>query len=187
MNRGQRAAVLIDVAQQLLNRGSWCGETHLQKATYLLQDICGVGTQFDFILYKHGPFSFDLRDCITELVADGLVDSVVRHPSYGPTIVPTTDASQFITRFPKTLSKYSRQIEFVANAVRDKGVSELERLATAVFVAQKRPKASVKEKIAELVELKPHISYEQAQVAFQDASCLMHDAAQALCATSSGP
>jgi hypothetical protein len=132
-----------------------------------------VDTQFDFILYKHGPFSFELRDSITELVADDLVEYIVRHPGYGPTMFPTADASEFIGRFPKTLLKYSSQLEFVADEVRDKGVSELERLATAVYVIRSRPNVSTKERVSELRELKPHISYEQAQIAFQEASALL--------------
>ena len=60
MDRLRRAALLTRLIQRLRDRGSWCGETHLQKASLLLQDLTGVPLGFDYILYKHGPFSFDL-------------------------------------------------------------------------------------------------------------------------------
>ena len=36
---------------------------------------------YDFTLYKHGPFSFDLRDDIHALRADGLLDLEPRPPT----------------------------------------------------------------------------------------------------------
>ena len=67
MDRLQRASVLLALNEQLRAAGSWAGETHMQKATYFLQHLMGVPLAFDFILYKHGPFSFDLRDELTAM------------------------------------------------------------------------------------------------------------------------
>ena len=61
MERLQRAAILTELMDRLRADGSWCGETHVQKATYFLQEVLGVQTGFEYILYKHGPYSFDLR------------------------------------------------------------------------------------------------------------------------------
>jgi hypothetical protein len=61
MNRLQRAVVLLSLLERLKERGSWCGETHLQKSAYFLQDMLSAPLGFDFILYKHGPFAFDLE------------------------------------------------------------------------------------------------------------------------------
>ena len=58
----KRNVMVLTLARKIRNRGSWCGETHLQKAVYLLQDLAGVETGLEFVLYKHGPFSFGLRD-----------------------------------------------------------------------------------------------------------------------------
>jgi len=38
-----------------------------------LQDLMRVPLELEFILYKHGPFSFDLRSELTSLRADELV------------------------------------------------------------------------------------------------------------------
>jgi len=93
MNKGQKSAIILDLATELLKRGSWCGETHLQKATFLLQELLETPTGFQFILYKHGPFSFELRDSLVELAADGLMEYVVRSPQYGPSLLPTSDGN----------------------------------------------------------------------------------------------
>ena len=62
MNRLEKANLLVRLTERLRANKSWAGETHLQKATYILKRVLGVPVEFDFILYKHGPFSFDLRN-----------------------------------------------------------------------------------------------------------------------------
>ncbi len=64
MNRLQRAAVLLTLLDALKQRGSWCGETHLQKSVYILQELFGVQLGFTFVLYRHGPYSFDLSQAV---------------------------------------------------------------------------------------------------------------------------
>ena len=100
MDRMAKAA-LIELIEKLRQEGSWCGETHVQKAVYFLQNLMGVPLQFDFILYKHGPFSFDLRDELTALRADGILRLETRG-LYGARIA-ATDQSIYIRVHPRTL------------------------------------------------------------------------------------
>ena len=158
MKRSQRAALLTLLNRQMLKRGSWCGETHIQKATFFLQELLGVEANFEFILYRHGPFSFELRDELSSMQADGLLELTVRREGYGPTYVPTSFSETFLERFPKTTARYIKQIEFVSDELTDKGVAELERLATALFVANREGVRDVEQRAERLVELKPHIS-----------------------------
>ncbi len=74
MNRLQRAVVLLTMLDALKRRGSWCGETHLQKSVYFLVELCAVPLGYSFVLYRHGPYSFELSDEITALRADMLLD-----------------------------------------------------------------------------------------------------------------
>ena len=83
MDRLRRAALLTRLIELLRKKGSWCGETHIQKSTFFVQNLMKVPLSFDFILYKHGPFSFDLRDELTGLRADGLIRLEPQWP-YGP-------------------------------------------------------------------------------------------------------
>lgn len=84
MNRLQRAAVITRLLDELHQQGSWCGETHVQKSVYFLQALLNVPTDYEFILYKHGPFSFELKDALSEFRADGLIDLIAQPYPYGP-------------------------------------------------------------------------------------------------------
>lgn len=158
MKRSQRAALITLLNREMLKRGSWCGETHIQKAMFFLQDLLGVETDFEFILYRHGPFSFELRDELSSMRADELLDLTVRREGYGPTYVPTPFSETYLERFPNTTARYMKQVGFVSDEMGDKGVAELERLATALFVANREGIADVERRAERLVELKPHIS-----------------------------
>ena len=39
MKKLQRDAVLLSLINEMKEKGSWCGETHIQKATSLLRDF----------------------------------------------------------------------------------------------------------------------------------------------------
>jgi hypothetical protein len=163
MGRLQRDVLLIRLIELLHQNESWCGETHIQKATYLLQEMVAVPTGFDFILYKHGPFSFDLRDEIAAMRADGLVELKVRGPEYGPSIVPGPGAAALCERFPRTLKEQDVRLQFVARNVGNKTVVELERLATAFYVSKELGVGKDPNDQARRVnELKQHIPVEQA-------------------------
>jgi hypothetical protein len=162
MDRLRRASVLMRLIEQLRQNGSWCGETHVQKATLFLQNLMHVPLGFDFILYKHGPFSFDLRDELTSLRADELV-RLEPQSGYGPRIA-TTDRSGYVQGlYSKTLEKYEESISFVARKLGNKGVAELERLATALFLTDSTaPYSSVEERAGKLTAVKPHVGRDEA-------------------------
>ena len=111
MDRLPQAAIVTKLAKRLRHYGSWCGETHIQKAMYLLQELLEVPTGFDFILYKHGPYSFDLGDELTSLRADGLLALEPQTVPYGPRFAATPVARHLHASFPKTLAKYADSIE----------------------------------------------------------------------------
>ena len=164
MNRLGRAAVLTQLADSLLKNGSWCGETHLQKSTYLLQAALGVPMDVDYVFYKHGPYSFDLHDELTSLRADGLFRMVSQPYPYGPKLVPTPEAESLTSKFPRTLAKYGDAIQTVSDFVGAATVSELERLSTALYVIEEEG-AKGDDAARRITVLKPHVSPEQAKTA----------------------
>lgn len=168
MNRVQRAVVVTNLLDHLKAAGSWCGETHIQKSVYLLQDLMMHPLGYSFILYKHGPFSFDLRDELASLRADGLLDLHTRSEPYGPSIFPTPAATALQEHFKVTSARFHDAIQFVAQTVRDRRVSELERLATALFVTKEKQGRSVAERAARLHEVKPHVGMPDAEAAIQE-------------------
>jgi hypothetical protein len=161
MDRLRRAALLTRLIEQLWQNGSWCGETHVQKAALFLQNLMHVPLGFDFILYKHGPFSFDLRGELTSLRADELV-KLEPQRGYGPRIA-TTDRSKYIQGlYSKTLAKYDGSISFVAQKLGRRGVADLERLATAFYVTDNFGELSIEERAMKLTAVKPHIDRDEA-------------------------
>jgi hypothetical protein len=176
MKRLQRAVILAELAHKMDQHGSWCGETHIQKAAYFLQELVLVPTQYRFILYKHGPFSFDLRDEITEFRAYELFRREPRPVPYGPSLRPTTNAEELKSRFCKTLARFSKHIDFVAEALDGKGVAELERLATALYVTREMPAESLEARAKRIHALKRHVSPELALSAVSEVDEMRREA-----------
>lgn len=177
MDQVKRSALIVSLIETLREHGSWCGETHIQKALYCLQVVNRVPTDFDFILYKHGPFSFDLRDALTEMRANGLLDMRQNYP-YGPSLFPTSKGKALIDRFPKTVGKYKSAIDYIANAFGSRGVAELERLSTALYVTKDLDMESrdAEERAELLQELKPHIPHVKAKEAVEEVDILLEEA-----------
>jgi len=161
MERLKRSAIVISLIEHLQNKGSWCGETHIQKTTYFLQELLKVSMGFEFILYKHGPYSFDLSDELMAMRADMLVELKSQQP-YGPSILPGPTSKQLKRLFPKTLRRYKDKVVFITEHFSKCNVAELERLATAFFIIHEtniHTKATIANRIN---KIKPHISREQA-------------------------
>lgn len=168
MNRLRVAALLTDLIGRIRAKGSWCGETHIQKSTYFAQQLAALPLEFDFILYKHGPFSFDLRDELTSLRADGLLLLEPQPFPYGPKFRATDNALELQQRFPKTLAKYGNTLEFIATKLADKQVDELERLATALYAKRNFPDKDDHERAAWIHDKKPHMDIDAALAALAE-------------------
>ncbi len=163
----QRCAIVLSLIEKLLEQGSWCGQTHVQKSTYFLQHLLGVPLEFGFILYKYGPFSFDLSDELTGMVADNMLELKLR-PPYGPSFVPGPMSERLKDLFPKTLKKYRERVNFVSAELGRCTATELERLGTALYVVKKHGLSDQDqpERGADSIHrLKPHISMEEARIA----------------------
>lgn len=166
MDRLRKAALLSLLVEELRHNRSWCGETHIQKATYLLQQHFKIPFGFEFILYHHGPFSFDLRDELTALRGDQILMLQPQLPPYGPRFEQTEFAEKIQRNFKLTIKKYSGFISATANFLNAKGVQDLEKIATAYYIDTHFSELSRKEKIGKLHEIKPHVSVVDAEKAF---------------------
>jgi len=176
MSKLKRYAITISVIENLDRSGSWCGETHIQKAVYFLKTLFPEVIDYPFILYKHGPFSFDLRDDIGIMAADGFV-KVVPMTQYGPRILPGKLADKVKEEFSNTLKKHKEKIEFVANKLKDKRIFELEALATALYVTKElMPSTSVEKRAEKLRQLKPHIDFRKTIDAVEEVDKIIEEA-----------
>jgi uncharacterized protein YwgA len=161
MDRLRQYALVAGLAHRLRGKGSWCGETHLQKATYFLQKLQKVPVGFEFFLYKHGPFSFDLRDELTAMRSDGLLELRPQWP-YGPSFVPTAKSRELRQHYSKTLKKYQKQLDFVSHSLGNRNVAELEKLATALYITLEESMKSETQRAKRLHSLKPHVAVDDA-------------------------
>jgi uncharacterized protein YwgA len=183
MKRLQRAALLVNLAEKLINHGSWCGETHIQKSAYILQNLAGVPLELEYCLYKHGPFSFDLSDELTSLRADKIFDQEKQPYPFGPKLKPGEVAEKVQELYPKTVLKYEQHLTFVADNLRDSNVKALERLATALYVTKEgKAGADVEARAARLNQFKPHVTLEEARQAVEDIDRLQAEANRLLAA-----
>jgi uncharacterized protein YwgA len=163
MKNLQRIAILLSLIEKLKEKGDWCGETHIQKTTYFLQELLAVPLDFDYILYKHGPYSFELKDEISFMQADGYLSLVAQPYPYGPSLIPSARSGLIKDLYQKTIKQYHAPIDFIAEHLAGKKVSELERLATALFVTKENQTVeSPEERAKKIHEYKPHVSLDEA-------------------------
>lgn len=165
MQQLKKMSVILSLIDTLKKHGSWCGETHIQKSLYFLQEFTRVPLGFDFILYKHGPFSFDLRDELSSMQADNMLKIILQPYPYGPSLETTEVSMELRSRFPVTLGKYASAIEFISKNLGTLGVAELERIATALYVTKTNIETDPEKRAKTICQLKPHVPMNKAQEA----------------------
>jgi hypothetical protein len=159
MERLDKGSLILKLIDIQFKKGYWSGETHIQKCAYLLQDLTMVPMEFNFILYKHGPFSFDLRNELTSMRADGFIKFHVSN-SYRPRLVITELGKMIIKRYDGLISEYLSEIKFISKEFGKKGVADLERLTTALYFIKNFKERTHEENASYIHKLKPHIKEE---------------------------
>lgn len=169
-----QAGFVVALTSAFRERGSWAGETHVQKASYFLQCMLHVPLNGKFILYKHGPFSFDLRGLLSEMEAAELVQWEAKPFPYGPSLAPSSKGARLVS-ISEAANTFAPQIAFVAERLANKKVTELERLATALYVSTDesiRPESWP----FQINKLKPHVSLPEAEQAVDEMRQIRADA-----------
>jgi hypothetical protein len=142
----------------------------VQKAAYLAQQLMHAPFQYNFRLYRHGPYSFDLTDELASMRADDALQLRSQEYPYGPSLWPTERGERIMKEYSALVKEYDRAFSFIAKWFGGKHVKELERLATAYLVTREMPAGSPQRDRAErLHDLKPHISLEFAIDAIREA------------------
>lgn len=162
-----RFAVIVDLAKRLRAKGSWCGETHLQKAIFILQDITRANFNYKFVMYKHGPYSFDLKNELAAMKASGVIDFVFHVKGYGPSIRSTKFGERLYDVNKENIQEYQKISQFIADWFASEDVRYLERVATAYFVTSKHLREPVGTRARRLNSLKPHVDIVLAEEAIR--------------------
>lgn len=165
MEKLSNNAVTLKLLDSLREHGSWGGETHLQKAAYLLKEMHNVPLGNAFILYKHGPFSFDLRDELAQLRTAGQIQVEPQPAPFGPKLGLSGVGENLLKRLQYRWEPYKDQIDQVAQWLSGYGVKKLEQLATAWYVVNELPQGDFSVWLRRLQEIKPHVGEDDAQAA----------------------
>jgi hypothetical protein len=172
MSNLDQSCLILNLALALKENGSWAGETHIQKGSYFLDTLLAVPTGVNFILYKHGPFSFDLRELLTDMEALGFIKWNTI-PPFGPSISEGHFGGQLRAKFSGLSDQYTRQIDFVARHLGQRNVASLERIATALYVSEEGYSGA--SRVARLLELKPHVGAQLAENAIEEFDQIKRD------------
>ena len=169
----ERRALICHLVRTMRDEGSWAGETQIQKSVMFLQELLDVPIGYDFVLYLHGPFSFELRSDLALMRILFYLD-VEPRAHYGPSFTLGGRGEQV----KSTPSKYQSAIDFVAQQVSGDNVRSLERISTAFFLQKSDPSLKNSSEVAtEMHRLKPHISIKQALQAIEQADEIKRKAA----------
>ena len=162
-----RCALVVFLAKRLRAKGSWCGETHLQKALYILQDVSRSNFGYKFIIYKHGPYSFDLNNELAAMRSANVLEFQFPREGYGPCIAPTPFGEKVMDVNCENIRSFIPAVEFLADWFAGSDVRHLEKVATAYFVTAKNPRVSTVERARKLHSLKPHVDMVAAEEALR--------------------
>jgi uncharacterized protein YwgA len=153
----EKWALVADLVQKMRDAGGWAGQTHIQKTMFFLQELLEVPSGYNFVLYKHGPYSFDLRNDLGRLRANLALDIELQRP-YGASFKLGDIGNNVINSGAPTVDQYDNELQFVVDALAKKDVRELERLGTALLVKGRHPNCDEAFLANKIVELKPHIT-----------------------------
>jgi uncharacterized protein YwgA len=169
MTTSKEMIVIAGVVNRLRKLGSWAGETHVQKTIYIAKSVFGLPLDAEFILYKHGPYSFDLNKNISHMLSRGILVSTPQG-GYGPSLdVNEAMLAALDAASGGYLRTVKSQFEPACKQLAKMKVAELERVATAVYIHLNYPNLSQMARHAKLSELKPHIDRDTAVLAFEEA------------------
>ncbi|MGK7346054.1 MAG: hypothetical protein ACNS63_09630 [Candidatus Nitrospinota bacterium M3_3B_026] len=158
----KRHAFILAIIDSLHKHGSWTGKTHVQKALSLLRDSGKVDLPFEFVLYRHGPYSFDVESELEQMQSYGAVRIEPNVAGYGVVLHPG-EMADFVNSIEKLSTEELEAIEDVCEFIGLQPVKVLERLATASWIRCQEGKTEQKDVAERLHSLKPHISIPDAE------------------------
>jgi uncharacterized protein YwgA len=167
LSYSSRCALVVELVRRLRERGSWCGETHLQKALYILQDLSKSNFGYKFVIYKHGPYSFELNNELTEMRSANVLEFQFPREGYGPSIASTSFGERIYKVNEENIQEYFPFMSFLVDWFAASDVRHLEKVATAYYVTKKNPRDPAIERAKKLNLLKPHVDIEAAAEAIR--------------------
>ncbi len=163
-------ALVTELAARM--EGRPFGRTALQKFTYLLQELHGVPSGYDFPLYTYGPYSSELSSDLDTLAAMRGVRVVPDDRQGGYLISPGSHADSIRGMGAEFLRAHDRAIADVIDVFGGMSAKELELRATCVFAdrdaRRRRHPLGRAELTAVVHEIKPHFTPAQISAAIAE-------------------
>ena len=166
MKESQKLGLLSSMVRKLNKADSWTGRMHIQKFVYFAQELLALPSDYDFILYQRGPYSFDLDTEIRSLRSIGAVEITVRPAPYGPTY-SSTGLGEIISRRSTVGGETDDKLTELAKVLGPKPAKDLELLATTLYVLREGPQ-SEQGVVGRVLSLKRQFSKDQAEKALQE-------------------
>lgn len=165
MDGKERRSLMCKLINMMREKGSWAGETHIQKTVMFLQELMRVPLCYRFVIYKHGPYSFDLHRELGEMVSRRQIDIELRYPGYGPSFRLGRWGEKNVGI---STDDYDDAIFFVSERLSTKNARELESLSTAFFLKEENPDWGDARLAEQMLKIKPHITADQAYSAIKE-------------------
>jgi hypothetical protein len=159
---------ILTAVEALHAAGSWTGKTHVQKTLALASLALGEDLPFEFVLYRHGPYSFEVDGEINQMLTYDAI-KMIPQPPYGATVKPAA-GSDFPDAFGNASPETLKVISDIAKFVGSRNVTQLESLATAAWIRIRENVRIDEQVLRRLLELKPHLEGQPAQQGVHDSS-----------------
>lgn len=137
------------------------GKTAVMKIMYILQEVKGVKTGYDFSIYTYGPYAAEIMEDIDDLSVNGYI-SCSMYPSHtyiGYKLIIKDQGEKAITQLNGNDTKALKDVvEFAEN----KTAKELELYSTIIYADRLIRKNSWESSLNNLTkmvhEMKPHFN-----------------------------
>ena len=149
----EKHALILRAVEELNRVHSWTGKTHVNKVLFLAS--LKAEMPFDYILYKHGPFSFDVDDELSEMQSYKGV-TAVGVGQYGSRFEPGP-SGEFVKNFAEIIPERMAAIQAAADLAGNRDVTGLEALATSAWVIKKEGQDEKDQVARRVSQLKPHL------------------------------
>lgn len=130
LDKIEQKAIIALLVERINNNNLWASPFFLQKAVFLLQELCKIQLDFNFYLNKYAPFSDELQDIILEMRIDEILKQESNHLKPGNLTV--SDNGKLI--FSNFKDRQEPEINIIIEIIKEYPTSSLEHLTSAIFV-----------------------------------------------------
>lgn len=158
--------LMAELALKLKDISPQFGKTVLQKIVYIMQEVYGVPSNYDYILYNYGPYSAELADDLSFLATmEGV--KVEWSNNLGYEISSAKRTEHFIKRGQNFLENYATEINKVIERFGNMSAKGLELRSTIIYIS-KEDALDKDSLVSRVKEIKPFFSHEEIDQAYKE-------------------